>query len=194
MNEAFQLKIYLAHSDPMIWREVIVNSNFTFFELHHTFQLALGWGNSHLFEFNLDGYRIGEIDNDFLDEGFGEDQLVDSRTSNLKDMITAPGDSFKYIYDFGDYWVHIVFVEKILSDYPKISYPVCIGGKMRCPPDDCGGIHSYYNYLEIIKDKNHEEYKEVKAWLGKSFDPNSFDLVKTNKKLINFRKRISKFL
>ena len=62
MNEIIQLKVSLDGSDPLIWRTLLINRETTFFELHHIIQLAMGWKNYHLFEFNLDGYRVGMIE------------------------------------------------------------------------------------------------------------------------------------
>ncbi|PIU19226.1 MAG: hypothetical protein COT18_08645 [Elusimicrobia bacterium CG08_land_8_20_14_0_20_59_10] len=35
--------------------------------------------------------------------------------------------------------------------------------------------------LAAIRDSKHEQHDEVVEWLGEDFDPEAFDLVKTNK-------------
>jgi pRiA4b ORF-3-like protein len=44
-----------------------------------------------------------------------------------------------------------------------------------CPPEDCGGIRGYADFLEAIGDPKHEEHKGMLAWGGGSFDPEEFD-------------------
>jgi len=78
---------------------------------------------------------------------------------------------------------HEVLLEKILPIDAKTTYPVCIKGKMNCPPDDCGGIWGYANMLEVIKQPNHEEYEDLMDWLGGEFDPEFFDIEDVNELL-----------
>lgn len=81
-----------------------------------------------------------------------------------------------YIYDFGDGWEHTVKLEKILPRENGVNYPICIGGKRACPPEDYGGIWGYEQLLDIVSDKNHEEHEEMMEWLGGEFDPEHFDV------------------
>lgn len=192
MNDILQIKISLNFSNPLIWRVVQLNNEITLFEFHHIIQITMGWQCYHLYEFNVKGYRIGEIDDNFKGEGFGNDELLNSRTIKLKDILDENEEPFLYLYDFGDSWKHTIEMEKTIQKEPKNKYPICIDGEMHCPPEDCGGIHSYYNYLDILKDKKHEEYKEIRTWIGKKFDPNAFDKDAINRKLKNLKKYILK--
>jgi hypothetical protein len=192
MKEILQLYVSLEYSKPSIWRQIQLRKETTFFELHHILQITMGWTNSHLHEFNCDGYRIGEIIEEFNMEGFGSDEVTDSKTVSIKDIIQKIDQPFRYTYDFGDSWDHILHIEKSLPADPKIKYPICVGGGLSCPPEDCGGIHSYYNYLDILKDKKHVEYKELRTWIGRNFDSNKFDNETVNRKLSNLKKFTSK--
>ena len=64
-----QLKITLQRIKPDIWRRVEVKDDITFFELHHVIQIAMGWWNAHLFEFNVENYKIGITEDDWDTEG-----------------------------------------------------------------------------------------------------------------------------
>jgi hypothetical protein len=77
MQEIIQFKVSLFKSKPLIWRKILVHTGTTFFELHHIIQIAMGWDNYHMFEFDFEGYRIGEVDEDEKDNGYGSDQLLD---------------------------------------------------------------------------------------------------------------------
>jgi hypothetical protein len=188
VKDILQLYVNLDGSNPIIWRRIQVREDTSFFELHHILQITMGWKNSHLHEFNCDGYRIGEIIEEFNMEGFGSDEVTDSKKISIKDIIKETDESFRYTYDFGDSWDHILRIEKSLPADTNIKYPICIGGEMSCPPEDCGGIHSYYNYLDILKDKKHVEYKELRRWMGGNFDANKFDQDAVNQKLRNLKR------
>lgn len=178
---AVQLKISLKNSTPPIWRRVLVKSSITFFELHYTIQIAMGWGNFHLYEFKIGNYRIGIIDDDFYDPESGTTETIDAKEITL-DEVLSKGEvkSFSYEYDFGDGWIHSIEVEKTLPLDPDKYYPVCIKGKLACPPEDCGGLYGYYNLLEIISNKKHPEYKDMVEWMGGRFDPNEFEVDDVN--------------
>jgi hypothetical protein len=87
----------------------------------------------------------------------------------------------------GDGWDHQILVEKVLPPDPEIRYPICIKGKRACPPEDCGGIWGYGEFLEIIKDPKHRDHRSMLEWIGGEFDSEAFDLEETNQKLKQIR-------
>jgi hypothetical protein len=177
-----RLKITLNKTNPAIWRSVLVQGSVKFFDLHHIFQISMGWKNSHLFEFQVGDYRIGYID---PNEAF--EDIADASEVTLDLLLMKEGLTFTYLYDFGDNWQHTVEVEKILEKEEGKVYPVCLEGQLACPPEDSGGIHGFYENLEILKDKKHLEYTSLKQWLGRGYDPEKFNIDKLNKELRRFK-------
>jgi hypothetical protein len=173
-----QLKITLENIKPPIWRRVEVKDDITFYELHHVIQIAMGWWNAHLFEFEVGSYRIG-ITNDDWDT---EDTL-ESKEVKLSRLIDTEKMKFGYLYDFGDNWKHEIIVEKISQAEKDKNYPTCIKGKKNCPPEDVGGFPGYMYMLEVINDKKNPEYEDMLEWLGEEYDPEYFDLKETNGEL-----------
>ena len=55
------------------------------------------------------------------------------------------------------------------------KYPRCVAGEGRCPPEDCGGVHGYAEFLQVIADPDHEEHESTLRWAGGHFDPEAFD-------------------
>ena len=54
-------------------------------------------------------------------------------------------------------------------------YPRCVAGEGRCPPEDCGGVRRYAEFLQVIADQEHEEHEAMLQWAGGNFDPEIFD-------------------
>ncbi|HSH01739.1 MAG TPA: plasmid pRiA4b ORF-3 family protein [Anaerolineae bacterium] len=175
----YQLKITLKHIRPPIWRRFQVHSNITFYELHQIIQIVMGWFDSHLHEFNVNGLTI--TDQETLWE-LGVDG-VPVHTARLDEHIKQEKSKFFYMYDFGDDWEHELVLEKILTPEADVVYPRCIKGKRACPPEDCGGVWGYTNLLDVIRDDDNPEREEYIEWLGGSFDAEAFDLDGVNKQL-----------
>ena len=53
-----------------------------------------------------------------------------------------------YAYDFGDDWRAVLVHESMESAEELQTYPRCISGARRCPPEDCGGVHGYAEFEE----------------------------------------------
>jgi hypothetical protein len=53
---------------------------------------------------------------------------------------------------------------------------VCIKAKRACPPEDCGGVWGYQNFLEAIQSTDHPEHEEMLEWVGGFFDPEDAEL------------------
>ena len=111
--EAIRIKISLDKTIPLIWRELLVPRDITFYKLHHAIQIAMGWTNSHLFEFTIEGYRIGEIFENL--EERDESHIINAKETKLIALVDKEGEDFKYEYDFGDGWHHSIILEKYES-------------------------------------------------------------------------------
>ncbi len=79
----------------------------------------------------------------------------------IADYFTPDNMAADYEYDFGDGWQHDVVLEAMLPRESGIRYPICVDGRRACPPEDCGGIGGYANFLKIIGDPTHEEHESM---------------------------------
>lgn len=172
MNNIIQLKITLQGTKPPIWRRILVDKSTTFSQLHYIILTTMGWDGGHLYEFNVNGDRIGVPHKN--DEGWGG-KLVNASKKPLDSLISDTKGKFEYTYDFGDSWEHQILIEKFLPRDRKTKYPTCVDGKLNCPPEDCGGIGGFYGLLDIISNKRHPERKEMLEWLGGHYDAEHFD-------------------
>jgi hypothetical protein len=180
MINLVQVRISLDFTYPEIYRVIVVPRDITFLEFHHVIQISMGWENKHLFGFIIDGYRVGEIDDNFI---LGEN-IINCRTTILKDLIIE-GDEFKYEYDFGVNWLHTIKIEKFDPEklQPK-QIPYCIKGKMKCPPENCGGIPGYFKFLNALTLSN-PDFKQYLLSTGIFYEPTKFSKVTVNRRLRN---------
>lgn len=183
-----QMKITLKDSDPEIWRRFVIKDTISFHELHNIIQLVMGWENNHVFQFFINdiciegetGFCVDGMWKDF-DSTDGSKKYISDNVI-VKEFLSEEKQSFTYIYDLGDNWVHTLFVEKITQG--DENTPFVLDGAQNCPPEDCGGIYGYEELLEIKKDPTHDLYEErIVEWLGEDFDPDSFDKQCINRKL-----------
>lgn len=175
----YQFKITLLESHPPIWRRIQIK-NCTLDRLHEHIQTAMGWTNSHLHQFEIDGERYG--DPDLIDDGFEDFECVDSTITKLTEIVPKDGNRFRFLYeyDFGDGWKHEVLFEGCLKAEKGGRYPSCVEGERNCPPEDVGGVWGYVEYLEAIADPKHEQHDDFIEWRG-PFDAEEFDAGKTTK-------------
>ncbi|MBM7573484.1 plasmid pRiA4b ORF-3 family protein [Aquibacillus albus] len=191
--KAYQLKIELMDSDPLIWRRVIMPAGATFNRLHDVIQTITNFQSGyphdayHLFMFDIREEKI-RVTNDL--EAYDENKFLKSEYKNvplneendplgiiernLKTTVRQPQtikiDKFiekygklDYIYDFGDDWRFHITLEEVVEDY-YYGYPTLIDGEETAPPEDVGGIPGYESFLQVYHDEKHPDHEEIRAW------------------------------
>lgn len=184
--KSYLLKITLDGIAPAIWRRFVLPADISLDRLHDVIQIVMGWQDSHLHEFILDGKRFTE-DPESPEDGENEERF------RLCDLVKRIGKTFKYHYDFGDSWMHQVVVEETNHTLPSHDAPIaCLEGKRACPPEDVGGVPGYDEFCKAISDRenpSHDEYMDWYAgfgWYEKTFDSEKFDLGKVNLELLKY--------
>jgi len=181
MNERFYLlKIHLLDIEPAIWRHFVVPASITLDRLHDVIQIVMGWTDSHLHEFTIGNKRYTEYPES------KEDGLACGRY-RLGDLIKQKGRTFRYLYDFGDSWEHELVLEESRYFNPDLRTElVCLDGQRACPPEDVGGVPGYFEFLNALKDPNHEEHESYTEWSGGNFDSDRFDPESINWELMKY--------
>jgi Plasmid pRiA4b ORF-3-like protein len=118
-----------------------------------------------------------------MQENFEDMEYKDSTTTKISDRLPKIGKRFRfqYEYDFCDSWYHEILVEGVLRAEAKVKYSLCLEGASACPPEDCGGIWGYADYVEAIQNPDHEQHEELLEWVGGQFDPEKFGAAKATK-------------
>jgi hypothetical protein len=139
----------------------------------------MGWLDYHLHEF-----RVLDAKNKVKEIGIPIDEEPGQRPRTPGWRVSV-SDHFNhrqyhalpalYVYDFGDDWEHALVYEDEQPTEDSARYPRCIGGARRCPPEDCGGVHGFMEFLAAISEPGHPERQSLLTWAGGSYDPDAFD-------------------
>ena len=151
---ALQLFIQLKGIEkPTICRRVLVPETFTFRQLHRAIQVAFGWENRHLYQFQLQAYNspwcVREPSD--MDGMFDEELLFADKTNVLDFLESRDLNQIEYVYDFGDDWIHEIRLEERTNALMSVAR--CLDGEGMAPPEDCGGIGGYAHLKSLLAKK-----------------------------------------
>lgn len=176
----YQLKITLFDIKPPIWRKILIPTSATFWDLHSAIQDAFHWNHSHLHQFIYDDKLARKHIIFGIPDEDDEMDTLPGWKHKISKYLNLEEPNMKYVYDFGDDWIHLIQLETILPAEKGVTYPVCLSGRRNSPPDDCGGRFGYSDLLEVLANPDdHEEYDDTIAWVESikegPFDPEHFD-------------------
>lgn len=103
--------------------------------LHEVVQAAMGWSDTHLYEFRAGGAGWGVPDPD----GFCDGPMPATKATLQKVLEDTGARTIQYIYDFGDDWDHSIRIERVTEATPGVTYPRLLKASGACPPEDVGG-------------------------------------------------------
>ena len=95
----YQLKVTLRGIKPPIWRRIQVPGHIKLGVFHEILQEVMGWTNTHLHQFVIQGKYFAAPD-----EEFDSPETEDENKLTLAKAIQLAGTRFSYDYDFGDGW------------------------------------------------------------------------------------------
>ncbi len=183
MPKYYRFYVELLDIEPAIWRRFLIaaDTGLSFFDLHQAIQDAMGWEDSHLYDFRNPG-------GDLLAErgAFDDAEGPVKEASGIKvASFYKPGLHAFYTYDLGDSWEHAVQLED-LEERPERFFRLLLDGERSCPPEDCGGPGGYDECCAVATGKKKD--REMKSWLGK-WKPDGFNPAIWGKKHFNITKK-----
>jgi hypothetical protein len=175
----YQLKVTLLGAKPSIWRRIQVK-DCTLDRLHEHIQTTMGWTNSHLHHFEVNGQLYG--DPRLMEENLHEMNYKDSTITLLSEIVPKNKQRFRfrYEYDFGDSWEHEILFEGCPKPEKGQKYPVCMEGERACPPEDVGGVSGYAEFLKTIKYQDHKQRVEI--WNGRRDGSTPMSLIRQRRR------------
>ncbi|MFC0202630.1 plasmid pRiA4b ORF-3 family protein, partial [Paracoccus rhizosphaerae] len=98
MTLVARLKVTLSDVEPQVLRRFDVPLKIKLNRLHDVIQAAMGWTDTHLYEFRAGGVGWGVPDPDGIYDG-----PLPARKTSLFDVLEDIGTkTIHYIYDYGD--------------------------------------------------------------------------------------------
>ena len=127
--EVHAIKVTLLGTKPPIWRRFLVEREIPVSRLHTLLQRLMGWTNSHLHQFVVQGRKLPE-------------------RWTLGEALGLPGEkigctTLAMAGNMSRGW-------RRCWSATEAFQPVCVAGARNCPPEDCGGIYGYAELLESI--------------------------------------------
>jgi hypothetical protein len=178
--QGYVFKIWLEGIRPPIWRRFQIPAGIRFQQLHEVVQVVMGWENTHLYRFSVGDAMV--LDTPLGAGDYSAEERIDAYLQHL-------GTELFYEYDFGDTWGHLLKLEKYLMQ--GTVFPACLAGKAACPPEDCGGLWAYKEFLRSRKKRSGRVSPKWQEQIGNYWDADAFDLLETNTKLKVLRGKIS---
>jgi hypothetical protein len=166
------LRIELEHIEPLIWRRVAVRTSINLKALHSVIQAAMGWLDYHLWEFAAGERKYGML---LPNDPDWNERIENAATTKLSTLLKDGVREIGYVYDMGDDWQHRIIVEKLKAAEPGAQYPQFLGGERRCPPEDCGSVPGYYEFLENIASNQNKKRKAALDWYGAPYNPDEIN-------------------
>ena len=192
----FTIEMELIDAPVPIKRILKIPENMNLGYVQEILMLAMGWEGNHLKEIRYGGITyFTRMAGGEAPEPMEEFPQLDSFKYTLGDLLKLPGDTFTFIYDFGDRWAHIVTLkdiepcmyEKTDGDYNGAHL---ISGHGACPPEDVGGVDGYADMLKSLADPEDEERESYLKWLGREYNPEFFDLHELQNRVDDFQRVI----
>jgi hypothetical protein len=184
----FRVRLDLQGAKPPVWRRLELPGDLGLPRLHDVIQATMGWSDSHLHRFRTASdhrspYFVTPSDLDEGEDGTPEDGV------RLDQLVAEKSDELWYEYDFGDGWDHKLVVEEVLEQPPPTAR--CTGGRMACPPEDCGGPGGHEDLAAWVRsgyDVAHlpdgfDDATQAREWLPRDWHPDHFDLEEANASL-----------
>jgi hypothetical protein len=174
-SKIYQLRATIRQSNPPIWRRIQVPSDMTLGELHDVMQVVFEWDGDHLHNFVARRVEYGDLE--YLEDAEDEWEVT------LAEVAPAKRSKLTYTYDFGDNWEVELVVEDRLPVDPAAEYPRLLAGERAAPPDDIGGIWSWEQIAEVMRQpggleaaaKQDENWEFYLDWFPDDFNPDAFD-------------------
>jgi len=112
-----------------VWRKIELSSGHTLLDFHNAIQAAYKFDSDHLYSFFMDGipWSDEKFTSPYEDEGPYADEV------RIGELGLVKGQTFLYLFDYGDEWRFRVTLEEIRQDKPHPKSPRILERKGRSP-------------------------------------------------------------
>ena len=181
MPAYFEFDVWLLEIEPRIWRRFQIDAEATFDDLQLAIQDCFDWDRDHMWMF----HTVGRSRRDrrmlagpgAFELGYRDEEIPDASEVRLRQYFKGPTRTCRYVYDFGDNWVHAVKLRPRVDSAERFQRRL-VAGSRAAPKEDCGGEDGYWRLVrlkETGKDPWGQEPDEMPEWIN-DWHPDRFDL------------------
>ena len=109
--------------------------------------------------------------------GYGDDEIPDAWSVRLRQYFKGSTRTCRYVYDFGDDWVHAVKLRPRVDSAERFQRRL-VAGSRAAPKEDCGGVDGYWRLVKLAETGNDPwdvGPDELPDWIN-DWQPDRFDL------------------
>lgn len=174
-SEDILLRCTLEEALEPVIRWVKVPTDYALGELHHVLQLAFGWENCHLYDFQFGEETYCHPDAPL--EGGESDEI------SLEEIfVQFSGGTYRY--DFGDGWAISI---QVLRGYDwGNDLPTIVAATGPSLVEDCGGVTGFQELLDVLRNPKAKDPRELRKWVNEDYDPWKPDLDECQRMLREF--------
>ena len=175
-RQAYQIKIVLFRSDPLVWRTLAIPKDATLDELHECIQVLFGWKNIH--DYYFEQIKLQKKYVRFPEEWDDEDHaLLEPSLEVSLDECFAVGDHWKYVYDMENDWCHDLWIVKEVTLKNSGEPRLVEWAEDNLAEDSEYGVAGFYEKQGISEQPNHPRYQEMRDWMQDNHQPFEPDAV-----------------
>lgn len=139
----YQLFVQLDGIERHVWRRLLVSKQTELPLLHLIMQEVMGWRDYHLHRFEVgDGVAFAMPSTEDYPP-----LPIDYRYLPVEQIAPHEGARFRYVYDYGDNWVHEITVENRRRPIGDRHYPVVLEDAARHRPRTSAESVAIMNFL-----------------------------------------------
>ena len=181
MPAYFEFEVSLLEIEPRIWRRFQIDAEATFGDLHMAIQDCFDWDRDHMWMFHTVG-RSRRDRRMLAGPGtselrYGDDEIPDAWSVRLRQYFKGSTRTCRYVYDFGDDWVHAVKLRPRVDSAERFQRRL-LAGSRAAPKEDCGGVDGYWRLVKLAETGNDPwdvGPDELPDWIN-DWQPDRFDL------------------
>jgi hypothetical protein len=183
-EEVVRLSVDLRGVEPTVRRRFEVPAEMTLADLHEVLQAVFGWDDDHLHSFQAGEKRFGPPS--IRGPGLGP-PVTPEEGIKIGTLARQGHQRLRYVYDFGDNWLHDIRVLQRRAAAPERPAPALLHAQGRTPPEDCGGRFGYMDLLAVLADPTHPNHAEYAEWHPDGLDPHTPDTERIEDRLAELR-------
>lgn len=115
-----RLTVKLTGVMPIVWRTILVRPDVKLVMLRRYLQAAMSWREFHLYMFTIARKPYGSPNRDRQ----ADRKVYDVRRYTRGRLSPTLPPRLQYVYDFGDWWEHVVDIESEEAEPHRKQYPV----------------------------------------------------------------------